>query len=481
MQLILQGSFGHFGAEQLLTLISTNHHSGILEVIGDRDTARVYFNDGAAVYATGPFGSTGATLIADLFAWDEGTFTFTDDSSLPSGVGAEPIDLESSFTEGKQRADEWRGLLRFYPNDRLKLRVVADPRTDGGINLTTDEFKLLMKIGQGMTLARLREDLQRPVLEIYRSLQRLEQAGLLERLPIEEEPDVFAAAPAADSAPAVEAAVSSAAQQGPAAEQASAPLKEAWSPAAPNPDERLDWNAPVHSGNGSDDDTVSGAAAQVWSSPPGAEQQAWNAPAPAIQSEVPPYFQPPVEQPISNPGFVGSPEPAQAFMPSPERQFDPGATMMLDGPSPEPLSAGAGAARSPWEIDQAPAGAPNGTLQMPLAELKTMSGVPAAGVLTSSSGATIQLTESAYTIGRSTGQDIPITDISVSSKHARISRTYEGFVVEDMDSRNGTFVNGERIHAPRVISDGDVLGFGKVVYTFTLAPRARGGPAPLGS
>ncbi|MEO8216176.1 MAG: FHA domain-containing protein [Acidobacteriota bacterium] len=423
MHVILQGSFSHFGAEQLLTLISSHQHSGTLEVIGDRDTARLYFLDGEAVYATGPFGSTGETLVADLFAWDDGSFTFSDDSTLPAGVESAAINLESAFTEGKQRADEWRGLLRFYPNDQLRLRVVADPRTDGAINLTTDEFKLLMKIGQGMSLSRLREDLQRPVLELYRTLQRLEEGGLLERLPLTEEPET--------------------------------------STAEPEPSTDLETHTPP---------PFESSPSEDWIVPPPAE----DAPESDANAQPEPVY-PPEPSPVSdlmNPAFAGTLDPSPAFIPSPEPQFDGGATMMLDSPPPQEAPAA-----SHWALPDAPTASRMGTLQMPFAELKTMSGVPASGVLISSSGSRILLTENAYSIGRSTGQDIPITDISVSSKHARISRTFEGFVLEDLNSRNGTFVNGERISEPRVISEGDVVGFGKVVFTFSLAPREGVSPA----
>jgi len=51
-------------------------------------------------------------------------------------------------------------------------------------------------------------------------------------------------------------------------------------------------------------------------------------------------------------------------------------------------------------------------------------------------------------------------DLDVSSRHAAIVRKPEGFVLQDLGSRNGTFVNGKRITADTPLQDGDVIGFG---------------------
>src|SRR6185295_16831815 len=51
-------------------------------------------------------------------------------------------------------------------------------------------------------------------------------------------------------------------------------------------------------------------------------------------------------------------------------------------------------------------------------------------------------------------------DLDVSARHAAIVRKPEGFVLQDLGSRNGTFVNGTRITADTPLKDGDVIGFG---------------------
>ena len=85
------------------------------------------------------------------------------------------------------------------------------------------------------------------------------------------------------------------------------------------------------------------------------------------------------------------------------------------------------------------------------------------------------LLDSEQTIGRLPANNICVPDGSVSSTHARIVRTPEGFVVEDLQSRNGTFVNGERVDGKRLLADGDLIRLGKVIMTFNVAKETKAG------
>jgi S1-C subfamily serine protease len=51
-------------------------------------------------------------------------------------------------------------------------------------------------------------------------------------------------------------------------------------------------------------------------------------------------------------------------------------------------------------------------------------------------------------------------DLDVSSRHAAIITRSDGFVLQDLGSKNGTYVNGQRLEGERVLRDGDVIGFG---------------------
>ena len=66
----------------------------------------------------------------------------------------------------------------------------------------------------------------------------------------------------------------------------------------------------------------------------------------------------------------------------------------------------------------------------------------------------------ALTFGRSAGSDVIIADQSMSRQHARIAARDNGWIVEDLGARNGTFVNGVRIDGATPIAPGDVLKMG---------------------
>jgi EmrB/QacA subfamily drug resistance transporter len=78
-------------------------------------------------------------------------------------------------------------------------------------------------------------------------------------------------------------------------------------------------------------------------------------------------------------------------------------------------------------------------------------------------------------IGRDAGADLPLPDDQLVSRlHARVSPTPDGFVVEDLGSRNGTWVNGARIEGPTVVGPDDEIRIGRAVLQVRPAGAARG-------
>jgi len=77
-------------------------------------------------------------------------------------------------------------------------------------------------------------------------------------------------------------------------------------------------------------------------------------------------------------------------------------------------------------------------------------------------------------IGRAPQNELPFADGAMSVVHARIVREGESFVIEDVASRNGTFVNDQRV-TRQVLRDGDVVAIGRARLTFLATRR----PPPL--
>lgn len=73
------------------------------------------------------------------------------------------------------------------------------------------------------------------------------------------------------------------------------------------------------------------------------------------------------------------------------------------------------------------------------------------------------------TVGRHPSSDIFLDDVTVSRKHAQFAREGDGFVVRDVGSLNGTYVNRERIDAAPVHT-GDEVQIGKFRLVVHLSP-----------
>lgn len=86
------------------------------------------------------------------------------------------------------------------------------------------------------------------------------------------------------------------------------------------------------------------------------------------------------------------------------------------------------------------------------------------------------LREEAITLGRMKGNTIALDDGSVSLSHAKITRIGDDYLLKDLNSTNGTMLNGQSINEAR-LRNGDQLKFGEVVAIFRLEAAKSAAPA----
>ncbi|MCY1045393.1 FHA domain-containing protein [Corallococcus sp. bb12-1] len=79
------------------------------------------------------------------------------------------------------------------------------------------------------------------------------------------------------------------------------------------------------------------------------------------------------------------------------------------------------------------------------------------------------LAEANTDIGRGDGVALRLRDRAVSRLHARIRREGPGFLLEDLGTPNGVFLNGVRLEAPGALADGDVVELGRSLLRFQAA------------
>src|ERR1044071_5291644 len=81
-------------------------------------------------------------------------------------------------------------------------------------------------------------------------------------------------------------------------------------------------------------------------------------------------------------------------------------------------------------------------------------------------GARFLLDTEVVTVGRHPDSDIFLDDISVSRRHATFTRTANGYVISDLGSLNGSYVNRDRIDTDVILSGGDEVQIGKYRLIF---------------
>ena len=85
--------------------------------------------------------------------------------------------------------------------------------------------------------------------------------------------------------------------------------------------------------------------------------------------------------------------------------------------------------------------------------------------------------ESSLLIGRRDSADLCLSCSSISGEHAEITEKNGLLWIQDLQSTNGTFVNGIRISAPGKLASGDIVQFGSMVFQVdrdeVKAPRGR--------
>lgn len=101
----------------------------------------------------------------------------------------------------------------------------------------------------------------------------------------------------------------------------------------------------------------------------------------------------------------------------------------------------------------------------------------------------INLSSSVLTIGRVPGSDILMDDPQSSGRHAEIHPEGQGYSIIDLGSRNGTYVNEQKLspNIPRLLYSGDKIRIGTTSFTYQvsgiapIAPTVYVGQPPLGT
>ncbi len=307
-------------------------------------------------------------ILIDALSWDSGQFRWTDDQTMPAGLGLFELDLESAETEASRRSAEAATAMKPAADARFRVSSESIPSS---VTLSAEEMRLLLAIGHGCSFEDLVSAGHGDDAGISRLLHRLRVRGLIE------------------------------------------------------------------------------------------EQKTGEAEAAHAPAEIPPQVAEP--SPSPEPAPAPSPEPAPAPPPEPlPSQWQP----MPDGPGvshAEPASSESQQSMDATAHDlprqpEVPFDTAAGDEELPFAVL----------TMDDESKTSYPLLDEQTSIGRSEHNIVRIAHGSVSSTHARVDRTRAGYRIEDLKSRNGTFVNGERIETA-ILQNNDRIRLGTVYLTFSVA------------
>ena len=121
-----------------------------------------------------------------------------------------------------------------------------------------------------------------------------------------------------------------------------------------------------------------------------------------------------------------------------------------------------------FAVDQTPEGTEE--LQVDMADIGP------GGVLVATrgpnTGSEFALEHVITTVGRHPDSDIFLDDVTVSRRHVEIERTRSGYVVRDVGSLNGTYLNQKRIDGEVPMTNGDELQVGRFKLVFVAGTEA---------
>ena len=95
------------------------------------------------------------------------------------------------------------------------------------------------------------------------------------------------------------------------------------------------------------------------------------------------------------------------------------------------------------------------------------------------SGQLYSFVKSQVSLGRDPASELYIQNEAISARHALLSYHHGQWWVQDLGSKNGTFLNQHPVEEPLALADGDELQFGELVYEVKLSRRVDEGADPV--
>lgn len=528
MDNILQGSLKHFSVSELLHFVTGGRKTGTLNLDQEGKSSSVYVTEGTVTYAFSNqehfrlgtllqrrkkiskaqrqqldavmlkegekfsqaildqklFKSEQlqdflkmqvSEVLFDVLSWNGGHFSMKEAVNAPTLAVPLHIDLETIVAEAAVKNEEWQRCVEKLPDSSTVFRVIGDPETQGKITLSVDQWKVLFKVDGERTLADLVREAEEEPIEIYRVIFNLLQNGLIEEIPSEERPERSAVSEPQLSAAPAHSRISSP-EPVHAAPQSSEPERHEHKHDQKQEKKREEKAEEKHARDHEQEEK-----------PPLKPELAHEVSQPPVRHETQPAVQktpelfvalptaPSIE--IPKPQHAVAPEPPRVEIPEPPRVVipEPLAPPPVEVPEPPRVEVKP-RVQAPPPVQETPrpvhAPMPEPEATVMEAKISVDEMFVASLTLDTADRTSFPLYETEYVIGRDSANAIHIPDGSVSSVHARVFQAMGGYVIEDLKSRNGTYVNGERVDR-KLLQENDKIRLGKVLLTYNVAAEMK--------
>lgn len=175
----LQGSIETFAVADVLRLLAATSKSGRLTVQGPARSGTVWVDSARVLAAESP--STPhvqgpVDVLFQMLRFDKGSFRFEVDKYPPNP--GEPLDIELALGEAESMLNEWRELEQHIPSTDAWIQL-DDELPGDHVTLSAQEWRTLVAVGGGRTVAEIGDLLDAGELATYRHVSRVLDLGMV--------------------------------------------------------------------------------------------------------------------------------------------------------------------------------------------------------------------------------------------------------------------------------------------------------------
>ena len=179
----LEGRLTDFSLEDIIKLLNSGKKTGVLNIQfvdeeGREKKIALYFKDGKIIHST--YGTlTGIPVLEELACVSQGQFIFSKgDISVQNDNDIINKKFDELIEIYKKASERWRPLQKLFPS--INREITLSEASEGKIDFTREEWKIITSIGNGSTIKALIEKTKMSKIKLLEILKHLKEKGVIE-------------------------------------------------------------------------------------------------------------------------------------------------------------------------------------------------------------------------------------------------------------------------------------------------------------